>query len=131
MSYKTFKWARILMAMFLAATVSIAVSINNIYLALSSVIIGIISMFLIKRNVKEVLVDEMVKSIAGKAALMTYSITVPVLAVLSLILIFSDLKQKSLMYDLGTILSYIVLFNMFVYSFFYYHYQRKYGRSDE
>lgn len=132
MSYKTFKWVRVLITMFIAATVSIAVSINNAYLALSAVIIGMISMFFIKRNVKEVLVDEMVKSIAGKAALMTYRITISVLAVLSLILMFSNLNQEgSDLYNLAIILSYIVFFSMLIYSFFYYHYQSKYGRSDE
>jgi len=120
------------MAMFIAITVSMAVSIENIYLALSAVIIGMISMFLIKRNVKEVLVDEMVQSIAGKSALMAYSIVIPVLAALSLILMFSDLSNRgSETYNLGIYLSYIVLFNMAVYSLFYYYYQRKYGRDNK
>jgi len=132
MSYKTFKWVRIFMAMFIAATVSIAVTIENAYLALAAVIVGMISMLLIKRNVKEVLVDEMVKSIAGKSALMAYSITVPVLALLSLVFMFSNLKERgSDMYNLGIILSYIALAQMFIYSFFYYYYQRKYGRDGE
>jgi len=120
------------MAMFIAITVSMAVSIENIYLALSAVIIGMISMFLIKRNVKEVLVDEMVQSIAGKSALMAYSIVIPVLAALSLILMFSDLSNRgSETYNLAINLSYIVLFNMAVYSLFYYYYQRKYGRDNK
>lgn len=132
MSYKTFKWVRIFMAMFIAATVSIAVSIENVYLALAAVIIGMISMLLIKKNVKEVLVDEMVNSIAGKSALMAYSIAVPVLALLSLIFMFSNLKERgSEMYNLGIIFSYIALAQMFVYSLFYYYYQRKYGRDGE
>jgi len=132
MSYKTFKWVRIFMAMFIAATVSIAVTIENVYLALAAVIIGMISMLLIKKNVKEVLVDEMVNSIAGKSALMAYSIAVPVLAVLSLVFMFSNLKERgSDMYNLGIILSYIALGQMFIYSFFYYYYQRKYGRDGE
>ena len=120
------------MAMFIAATVSIAVTIENVYLALAAVIIGMISMLLIKKNVKEVLVDEMVNSIAGKSALMAYSIAVPVLAVLSLVFMFSNLKERgSDMYNLGIILSYIALGQMFIYSFFYYYYQRKYGRDGE
>ena len=132
MSYKNFRIVKFLMAMFIAITVSMAVSIENIYLALSAVIIGMISMFLIKRNVKEVLVDEMVQSIAGKSALMAYSIVIPVLAALSLILMFSDLSNRgSETYNLGIYLSYIVLFNMAVYSLFYYYYQRKYGRDNK
>lgn len=120
------------MVIFIAMTVSIAVSIENVYLALSAVIIGAISMFLIKRSVKEVLVDEMVKTIAGKSALMAYTVSVTVLAVLSLVFMFSNLSnQGSQLYNLGLILSYIALFNMAVYSFAYYYYQKKYGRDNE
>ncbi|MFA5310087.1 MAG: DUF2178 domain-containing protein [Candidatus Paceibacterota bacterium] len=132
MSYKNFKVARMLMAMFIAMTVSIAVSIENVLLAVSAVGIGMISMVLIKRSVKEVLVDEMVKTIAGKSALMAYTITVPVLAFLSLILMFSNLSSRgSEMYNLGITLSYVALFNMAAYSLAYYYYQKKYGRDNE
>ena len=132
MSYKNFKVARMLMAMFIAMTVSIAVSMENVLLAVSAVGIGMISMVLIKRSVKEVLVDEMVKTIAGKSALMAYSITVPVLAFLSLILMFSNLSTRgSEMYNLGITLSYVALFNMAAYSLAYYYYQKKYGRDNE
>ncbi|MFA5169575.1 MAG: DUF2178 domain-containing protein [Candidatus Paceibacterota bacterium] len=132
MSYKNFKVARMLMAMFIAMTVSIAVSIENVLLAVSAIGIGMISMVLIKRSVKEVLVDEMVKTIAGKSALMAYTITVPVLAFLSLILMFSNLSNRgSEMYNLGIILSYVALFNMAAYSLAYYYYQKKYGRDNE
>jgi uncharacterized membrane protein len=131
MSFKQFKIIRIFIAMFIAATVSTAVSINNIYLATSAVIIGIISMLLIKRSVKDVMVDEMVQNIAQKSAWITYSICIPLLALVSLILMFSDLQNQGFLYQLGSILSYIVLFSMFVYSFAYYFYKKKYGRDDE
>jgi len=132
MSYKNFKVARMLMAMFIAMTVSIAISIENVLLAVSAIGIGMISMVLIKRSVKEVLVDEMVKTIAGKSALMAYTITVPVLAFLSLILMFSNLSSRgSEMYNLGITLSYVALFNMAAYSLAYYYYQKKYGRDNE
>jgi len=131
MSFKTFKIVRIFIAMFIAATVSTAVSIENVYLACSAVIIGIISMLLIKRSVKDVMVDEMIKNIAQKSAMAAYSICIPLLALVSLVLMFSDLKNQGRFYDLGTILSYIVLFNMMVYSFAYYFYRKKYGTDDE
>lgn len=132
MSYKTFKIARILMAMFIAMTVSIAVTTENFYLALFAIIIGMISMFLIKRSVKAVMVDEMVKVIAGKSGLMAYNVSVMSLAFFSLFLIFSNLSNReSQLYNLGTILSYIVLFEMAVYSFSYYYYNKKYGRDDQ
>lgn len=120
------------MAIFIAMTVSIAITTENFYLALFAIIIGMVSMFLIKRNVKAVMVDEMVKTIAGKSGLMAYSISVMSLAILSLSLVFLNLSDReSQLYNLGTILSYIVLFEMAIYSFSYYYYNKKYGRDDQ
>jgi uncharacterized membrane protein len=132
MSYKKFKIIRFLIVFFLAMTISIAVSMENVLLAVSAMGIGMISMFLVKKNVKAVLVDEMVKNIAGKSALIAYSITVPVLAVLSLVFMFSNLShQGSDLYNLGVIFSYIALFNMAIYSLAYYYYRKKYGSDEE
>jgi len=113
-------------------TVSIAVSMKNVLLAVSAIGIGMILMLLIKKNVKAVLVDEMVRNIAGKSALMAYSITIPVLAILSLVFMFSNLNSEgSYLYNLGVIFSYIALFNMAVYSIAYYYYRKKYGSDEE
>ncbi|MFZ3054680.1 MAG: DUF2178 domain-containing protein [Minisyncoccales bacterium] len=132
MSYKNYKIVRIFIAMFIAMTVSIAMSVENVLLAVSAISIGMISIFLIKKNVKAVLVDEMIKTIAGKAALIAYSITVPTLAVLSLVFMFPNFSNEgSYLYNLGIIFSYIALFNMAVYSLSYYYYQKKYGRDNE
>ena len=132
MSYKNFKIARLLITFFLAMTVSIAISMENVLLAVSAIGIGMMTIVLIKKNVKAVLVDEMVKNIAGKSALMAYSITVPILAVLSLVFMFSNLiNEGSYLYNLGMIFSYIALFNMAVYSIAYYYYRKKYGSDEE
>lgn len=120
------------MAVFIAMTISIAIAMENVCLAIAAVIVGMISMFLIKRNVKAVMVDEMVKTIAGKSALMAYNISVVALAALSLFFVFSNLSNRgSQLYNLGIVLSYIVLFEMALYSFSYYYYNKKYGRDDE
>jgi uncharacterized membrane protein len=132
MSYKKFKIIRFLIVFFLAMTISIAVSMENVWLAISAMGIGAITMLLVKKNVKAVLVDEKVKNIAGKSALIAYSITVPVLAILSLVFMFSNLShQGSDLYNLGVIFSYIALFNMAVYSIAYYYYRKKYGSDEE
>lgn len=125
MSYNRYKLVRIFIVAFVSITVSLAVSAENAYLAVAGVVIGGIAMFLVKKNVKELLVDEMVKSIAGKSALMAYSITVPTLALFSIILMFSNLGNiDSYYYNLGIILSYIVLFNIAIYSISYYFYKK-------
>ena len=132
MSYKSFKIVRMLVALFIAMTVSIAVNMNNALMAISAIGVGMFTMLLVKRNVKAVLVDEMVKNIAGKSALMAYSITVPALALSSLIFMFCNLSNEgSYLYNLGIIFSYVALFNMAVYSFAYYYYRKKYGSDEE
>jgi uncharacterized membrane protein len=132
MSYRAFKVVRVFIAFFIAMTVSIAVSTKNVYLAISAMAIGSILMLLVKKNVRAVLVDEMVKNIAGKSALIAYSITVSVLAILSLVFMFSNLSYRgSDLYNLGVIFSYIALFSMAVYSLAYYYYRKKYGSDEE
>ncbi|MFA5755369.1 MAG: DUF2178 domain-containing protein [Candidatus Paceibacterota bacterium] len=125
MSYNRYKLARFFIVVFISITVSLAVSTENVYLAVAGIVIGGVAMFLVKKNVKELLVDEMVKSIAGKSALMAYGITVPTLALLSIVLMFSNLGNiDSYYYNLGIILSYIVLFNIAIYSISYYFYKK-------
>ena len=125
MSYNRYKLARFFIVVFISITVSLAVSTENVYLAVAGIVIGGVAMFLVKKNVKELLVDEMIKSIAGKSALMAYSITVPTLALFSIILMFSNLGNvDSYYYNLGIILSYIVLFNIAIYSISYYFYKK-------
>ncbi|MDD4074442.1 MAG: DUF2178 domain-containing protein [Candidatus Pacebacteria bacterium] len=125
MSYNRYKLVRIFVLVFVSITVSLAASAENLYLAAAGIVIGMIAMFLVKKNVKELLVDEMIKSIAGKSALMAYSITVPTLALFSIILMFSNLGDtSSYYYNLGIILSYIVLFNIAIYSISYYFYKK-------
>jgi len=132
MSLKAFKIVRILIAMFIGVIVSVSVTTANMYLALSAIIIGIIIMILAKRRVKDVMVDEMMKTIAYKAASIAYSTSVVVLALLSLILVFTNLDdQNTFNYRLGIVFSYIVLFSMAVYSFAHYFYRKKYGTDEE
>lgn len=131
MTYKSFQIARMLMAAFIAIVVSRAVTINNAYLAAAAVIVGMISLLLIKRNVKTVMIDEMIENIANKASRISYSVTTMTLALISLVFMFSNLGNKdSYLYSLGIILSYIVLFSMAVYSIAYYFYRKKYGSNE-
>ncbi len=132
MSYKAFKIARILIAAFIAAIISISITIENAYLAITAVVVGTAAMLLVKRNVKALLVDEMVKTISGKSALVAYTVSVIALAATSLSLVFANLSNReSQAYNLGIALSYAVMIEMLIYSAAYYFYNKKYGRDDE
>ncbi len=132
MSYKKFKNLRILVVVFIAITISIAVSMENAILATSAIIIGMIAMFAITKNVKELRTDEMIQSIAGKSSLWAYSICIPFLALLSIFFMFSNLSDKgSDMYNLGMVLSYVVLFHIATYSIAFIYFRNKYNSDDK
>lgn len=132
MSYKLFRNLRILVIIILAATISIAVNMENAVLATSAIIIGMIAMFAIKKNVKELRTDEMIQSIAGKSSLWAYSICIPFLALLSIFFMFSSLSDKgSDMYNLGMVLSYVVLFHIATYSIAFIYFRNKYKSDDK
>lgn len=132
MSYKKFTYLRILVIAFISATISIAINMDNVILAISTIIIGMVAMFAIKRNVKELKTDEMIQSIAGRSSLWAYSICVPSLALLSIFFMFSNLSNKgSDIYNLGIILSYVVLFHIATYSIIFLCLKNKYNSDDK
>ncbi|MDD4738188.1 MAG: DUF2178 domain-containing protein [Candidatus Pacebacteria bacterium] len=132
MSYKKFTYLRILVIAFISATISIAINMDNVILAISAIIIGMVAMFAIKRNVKELKTDEMIQSIAGRSSLWAYSICVPSLALLSIFFMFSNLSNKgSDIYNLGIILSYVVLFHIATYSIIFLCLKNKYNSDDK
>lgn len=132
MSYKKFTYLRALVIAFIAMTISIAINMENVVLAISAIVIGMIAMFAIKKNVKELRTDEMLQSIAGKSSLWAYSICVPFLALLSIFFMFSNLSNKgSDVYNLGIILSYVVLFHIATCSIIFLCLKNKYNSDDK
>lgn len=132
MNYKQFKRMRLLITSFVSATVAIAVVYNNVVLALAGVVIGILFLFLVRKKTKVVLVDERIKSIAGYAARLTYTILTITVALLSLIFILSARRLNEPNYEmLGIILSYITLFSVALYSLSYKYFSKKYGETDD
>lgn len=133
MNYKQFKKVNALAAAFISATVAIAVVNNNLILAIAGVSIGVLFLLLVKKTTKAVLVDERIQNISGQAARLTYTIVTVVLAFLSLVLIMIGRKAtppQSSIEMLGTIFSYIALFNLALYSVSYKYLSKKYGEED-
>lgn len=126
MQIKSFKKVQIGVSFFMGATVAVAVLIDNLFLALTAVLAGMIFMFLVKRKVKGVMVDERIISLAGKAARITYGIVTMVLAIASLIfVVLGKANGEFYLESLGIIFSYITLFSMAVYSISYRYLSRK------
>lgn len=128
MNFKQFKQARFIVAIFIAATVSIAVTIENTFLALAAVIIGMIFMILVRKRTNAVLSDERTEKISGVAARATYGIFTSFIALLSLFLILSGRANSDAFTEsVGTILSFTALLSMAIFALSYRYYNKKYG----
>jgi len=126
MNLKTFKITRIFIGVFVGITVGIAVTIDNVILAFAGVLIGILFSLLVKKRSKVVLYDERIKAIAGDAARLTYSISTMVFAFLSLIFLTGSNRLASpLVETLGTIFSYVALFNVAVFAICFRYFNKK------
>ncbi len=113
-SYKTI---RIIVSMYVAAVVSSAVVSENFMLALAGVISGMLVIWLAKKRTKTITADEMILTVSGKAARITYSLTTISLALVSVLLMF--LAKEPFPKALGIIFSYLALAMMVVYSILY------------
>jgi len=127
MNIKKFKFIRVVISLFVAITVSIAVTLDNVILAFSGVLIGMLFLFLVKKKSKAVLYDERVKAIAGDSARLTYVVSTLVLAFLSLMFLTGSNRLESPFVEtLGTIFSYTALFNVAVFAICFQYFNRKY-----
>ncbi len=115
MSLKQYQIVRIVTAMVLAALVSVSVIINSFVLVGATVVSGMLLMIFLKKQVREVVVDERDFKIAGKSARWTLcGFSVFALLVSLLLLIFRD--QNSYFEIVGSILAYSICLLMIIYS---------------
>ena len=127
MDLKKFKMVQAGTAAFIAITVTIATTIDNILLAFAGVLIGMLFLFLVRKKTKNVLYDERIKTISGDAARMTYMISTIVFAFLSLMFLMGSKRlENPFIETLGTIFSYAALFNMAVFSICFRYFNQKY-----
>ena len=128
MNYKQFKTIRLLIIAFIACVVGTASIINNFYLAITGVLIGVLFLYLVRIKFKKVMVDERVISLSGKAARMAYSIPTLILAVLGLFLIFSGRGKLDIYTEsIGTIFTYIAMLNITIYAISFHYFNKIHG----
>lgn len=128
MNRKTYIKIRILIGILIAAVVFVAAIKNNLFLALTGILVGVLFMFLAKSKFREVTIDERVISVSGKASRATYMIVTLFLAILGLFMIFSG-RGRADIYDesIGILLCYIAMLLIAIYSVSYYFFNKKYG----
>lgn len=123
MNYKQYRNSRIVISAVLAAIMAEAVIINNYLLALGAVLVAVAIMFVIKKQIKDVLVDERDYEVAGKSARYTLAIF-PVLAVIAMSF-FMFQRDKDPVYGvIGSVLAYSICSLMLIYSFIFIYLQK-------
>lgn len=130
MNIQTYKRVRAAIAVFVAMTVSVATTQNSYLLAIVGVLTGMLFMIVVRRKAK-VLVDERMVAVSEKAARYTYSIVTSVIGLSSFVVYSLGRNGDERLVLLGTVLSYITLFTIAVYSIAYYWLDRKFGAVDE
>jgi uncharacterized membrane protein len=128
MNLKQFKQTRIIVGSFIAATVAIAVTTENILLALAAVLMGMVLIVLARKRTKAVLSDERTEKIAGLAARYTYAILTSFIALLSLFLIMSGKSSGDAFTEsVGTILSFTALLSIAIFAMSLKYFNKLYG----
>jgi len=126
MENKTYRKLRIGIAAFVAAAMSIAVTLDNMLLGVASVVIGMISMVVVRSKVKRI-VDEREVMVRQKAAQMTYAIFAPTIGLGSVMLVLLADESSYILKAMGTVLSYLTLYLIALFSISLVYFNRKYG----
>jgi len=126
MNKKNYQLFRILIIIFVAATVGWAIPSGKLVLAFMFILIGIILMFVLRKQVEDITEDERTSLVAGKASRMAMLsfltiITLGGISVLALHDYFPEFKQAGL-----TLVNASCLL-ILLYTGFYFYYNKKHG----
>ena len=124
MKTRQYKFYKLLIVMILAAIVGAFVTNGNFVIPLIVLLVAVILMFLLKRNVNEVLTDERLEHITGRASRLTFTIATVLIAVSGLILIALREKYPEY-YLLGNVFAYLTCGLLFLYVIIFKYYSRK------
>jgi uncharacterized membrane protein len=131
MKIKTYKKIRAGVALFVAATVSVATTLDNRWLAVAGVLTGMIFLVLVRSKTK-VTIDERERAVREKAAQWTYAIFTPVIGLGSfLMMTLASDNGFIFLQSLGIVLSYLTLFIICLYAVSYYFINRNLGGNEE
>ena len=126
MNNQTFRKLRIVIAIFMAAIVSLAVSLENNILVVIGVLVGMAFMIIV-RSKTDIQIDEREKIVREKAAQMAYAIFAPTIGLGSFLLILLARGDSYFLEAIGIVLAYLSLFLMALYTISHFYYNRKFG----
>ncbi len=138
MNRKRYKQVRVIVALFVAAIISLASMQNSYLLAITGVFTGMIFMAFVRSKAR-IKIDERETTLREKAAQMTYAIFAPTIGIAAFILLIpyksisSVFKGGEFTYleSLGMVFAYLTLFLIAIYSICYHYLNRKYGGGND
>lgn len=123
MTSKQFIFVRLLVVMLIASTISSFIIAGNYMVPIIVAITGAITLYAMKKKVKDVIEDERDYEVAGKAA--RYAITVyTAISSLVIIVLFSQREGRPEFELVGSVLAYSICALMILYSLIFKYYQK-------
>jgi uncharacterized membrane protein len=127
MSYQTYRFWKALVVVIIAALVGWAVPAGNAFVPIPAAIAGIIVLLLVRRGVKEVVVDERTYDIANRASRATFQIVTLVLVLIGATLVALGYGKYPDIQPVGFALIYSAGGFLLVYLISYAYFNRKLG----
>ncbi len=129
MSYKKFKlWRTIIIIV--AILVGWSVANNNALIPVPAVIAGTVIVLLLRRGMKEVIVDERVFSVADKAAMLVFRTFVIIAGLTAATMLALNHERYPDLEQAGFTLAYSVCALLLFYYIAYVYFNRKYGGKE-
>ena len=130
MSYKKFKLWRIIIVIIVAILVGWAGATNNPLIPVPTVIVGTVIVLLLRRGMKEVIVDERIFSVADKAAMLVFRTFVILAGMAAATMLALNQESYPELEQAGFTLAYSVCTLLLFYCIAYIYYNKKYGGKE-
>ena len=125
MTARTLRIIRIVIAAALAIAAGWSVATENFIALLTAVVLAMVLIFFFSRATKEVTRDERTNMLYAKASRMAIAVTIPLAAIISVILIALKEHLPSEVVIAAYTLAYFCCVILMVHAFFYSYYNRK------
>jgi len=138
MDRKKYNQFRVIVSLFVAAVVGLAVVNDSYLLSVAGVLTGMLFMIGVRVKAK-IKVDEREATVQEKAARMTYAIFAPTIGISALLMLMPSRSgiavfakgEFGYLDSVGMILAYLALFLIAVYAISYRFFNQEYGGGDE
>ena len=130
MNYKIYKLWRTIVVIIVVILVGWAVATNNALIPVPAVIAGIVIVLLLKRGMKEVVVDERIFSVADKAAMLVFRTFIILAGMIAATMLASNEGSHPALEQVGFTLAYSICTMLLIYYLAYIYYNRKYGGKE-